>query len=229
MLWGVEICKKINCHKNVFNMRNFNIFRIHSSVGLITNSSSELYTFDNSKGFDIIKKLLESKFEEHGLLVGDVIKMWNLSERDDIINFIEQVSGYNEYYIYFNKETDALFYQDDYSWKLDWCERNGFNKNERWDKVGEIYKQNLSVVERVEAIKRMDIEFGYASLTERMEKEWEEYIDDWKENTLPLVAEKLNGCVAIMEKEDNFLQYFDNGVLHDFIMYVLKGKNFHIG
>lgn len=209
-------------------MGNFSIFRIHSSVGLITNSSSELYTFDNKKGFDVIKGHLESKFMEHDLVLNDVIKIWNLSERADIIDFVDCVPMYSDH-VYFDKETDALFHMDVYGWKAEWCEKNGFDRDGRFDKIKEIHGRDLPIEEAVEAIKQMDIEFGYESLKERMEKEWEEYMDEWEKNTLPLLADKLKGCVAIMEKGDNFLMYFDNGVLHDFIAYNLKGKNFHIG
>lgn len=60
--------------------------KIHSFIDLITNSSTEMFVIDNSKGIEFVKDIIEAKFpklfKEIHIYEGEDEYMWEFNEYD---------------------------------------------------------------------------------------------------------------------------------------------------
>lgn len=210
------------------------LIKSHSLVDVITNSSSELYVCNGDKGFSVFKKMLENLFNELNLVMDDYVKLIDMSDKESLIQFCDDVCGWSKYYDFGLLDGDGLplIHEHHYEWEREWNEKNNFNARE-WRQKMYAISTELSEEERDNEIKKMEDENGYTEILRRRESDREKYMKEWEETKLPLILEKTKGMFAIRGKRDNILSCLtnENGVsLANMIESRIKNiKYYHLG
>lgn len=187
------------------------MIKSHSLVDVITNSSSELYVCNGDKGFSVFKKMLENLFNELNLVMDDYVKLIDMSDKESLIQFCDDVCGWSKYYDFglLDKDGSPLIHEHHYEWEREWNEENNFNARE-WRQKMYAISTELSEEERDNQIKKMEDENGYTEILRRRESDWEKYMKEWEETKLPLILQQTKGMFAIRGKRDNILSCFTN-------------------
>ncbi len=181
----------------------FIIPNLHSTVSIITNSSSELFVCDTDKSVEFVESFLQKCLDLYNeargteYTYGETFGTVHTVTEDNIEEFVE------EYIIGWISYVDDIEVPDYFDFTNQKRDMLGWIPNARTEE----HRQANSIVD------------------EHVEEAWEEYQTSWIANNLEALQSKYVGNIIVRSKGENSIPYG----LFDMISQSLNARRIHLG
>jgi len=189
-------------------MKSLLLLDLHSTVDIITNSSSEIFVCNTDKSLEFVKEWLEKALEL--INIGGVVYQYDeVFGELEIIDESNVDKNFNSLIVntgYFDwkwKELGITQLEDCYDWKENYKKLNGLIEKYPWHENRKINIEN----------------------NKKAYEAWDLHEKQWKDKYFEKIKPQLIGKIIISSASDNSIPFG----LFDLIESTFNGERFHIG